>query len=102
MSLTSSITAEILQLNGLDQQEAQWLLERLATVPDSSPHETWRWLSKKLLTQKIPFAVHRLLHEAVYAKWDDPKQGPRPVWVPSEEEKSKTNISALMQHQCFA
>ena len=53
MSVTSTITSEVLQLHGLDKQEAKWFLERLSKMPMGTPHETWRWLSKKLLSQKF-------------------------------------------------
>ena len=102
MSVTSTITGEVLQLHGLDKQEAKWFLERLSKMPMGTPHETWRWLSKKLLSQKIPFPLHQLLHENVYAGWRETEQGPCPVWVPSEEEKSKTNISALIPGDDFS
>ena len=86
----------------MDEQEAQWLLARLVQAPTETPNQTWRWLSKEILSQKIPFAVHQLLHGVIYDQWDETELGPTPVWVPSEEEKARNNISVLIPGDDFS
>ena len=46
--------------------------------------------------------MHQYVHQVVFQQWDEEQQGPPPVWVPSDEEKSQTNISALMPGDDFS
>ena len=77
-------------------------MSRVAQAPTETPNQTWRWLCKEILNQKIPFAVHQLLHRAIYDPWDEAQRGPAPVWVPSAEERARTNISALIPGDDFS
>ena len=102
MSLTATITVETLKTHGLDLQEAQWFLDRLSKAPNGSELVIWQWLIKNILSPKIPFSLHRYVHQTLFQQWDEEQQGPPPVWVPSDEEKSQTNISALMPGDDFS
>ena len=80
------VSAETLIGLGLDGQNAAAMARRLEALAaaDGEP-ETWRTVSRTLLTPDIPFAVHLHLYKSIFAGWDW-SQGPPPAWTPSEDE----------------
>jgi acyl-coenzyme A synthetase/AMP-(fatty) acid ligase len=56
----------------------------------------WRSLAQRALRPDQPFALHRALHAAVYARWDASSLGPRPVWVPGPQDALETNAAGFM------
>lgn len=57
-------------------------------IKTNSPEHSWSLISRTLLNAKIPFIVHQILYDYVYA--DAKENVPRPTWIPSLEEKKKT------------
>ncbi len=63
-----------------------------ALPPEDSPAETWRRVSHKILSPELPHAVHEFLYKHIYKDWD-PRQGPPPAWIPTDQEISSSNIA---------
>jgi acetyl-CoA synthetase len=82
---------------GLPAPEALALAEAIATAwAAADPAERWRRLSGEVLHPRQPFAVHRLVYDAVFAGWDD-QRGPRPAWTPTDEFVASTNEGVVMR-----
>jgi acetyl-CoA synthetase len=80
---------------GATQEQADAVLHHVNEVSDGRPPaDVWSDLAGSVLNRSVPFPVHRLAFEAVYADWD-PSLGPPPAWRPSREEVERSNISAL-------
>ncbi|KAL4458600.1 hypothetical protein ABPG75_013465 [Micractinium tetrahymenae] len=101
--------AEVLRAVSLDRllecelnaQEAllvmQTLEEALRGAPDTvQAPAVWRRISKWVLHPDMPFAVHKLLFQATYARWDAATLGPPPAWVPTAEGMADTNVARFM------
>jgi acetyl-CoA synthetase len=54
--------------------------------------EAWRAVSRDVLSPAHPHAVHRLCWDDIFAAWTE-AAGPRPAWIPTAEEASRTNIA---------
>jgi acetyl-CoA synthetase len=54
--------------------------------------EAWRAVSRDVLSPAHPHAVHRLCWDDIFAAWNE-AAGPRPAWIPTAEEASRTNIA---------
>lgn len=82
---------------GLTGEEAATLSEAIVTSHDSSNlHIGWDRICSEILSPNQPFAVHKRAHELLFANWDD-ASGPAPVWSPSDESISQTNLGLLMR-----
>ena len=57
-------------------------------IKANSPEHSWSLISRTLLNANMPFIVHQILYDYVYA--DVKENVPRPTWIPSLEEKKKT------------
>jgi hypothetical protein len=81
-----NLTLEHLLEAGLDQPEAQELLQKVLCSPVSakaSPVAAWNWISREILTPQHPLKLHQMLFSAAYYDWDK-KKGPPAVWQPTE------------------
>ena len=63
--------------------------------PPPAP-QLWRLVSKGVLRPDHPFALHKLLFQAAYARWDAGTLGPPPAWVPTPEGMAATNAARFM------
>ena len=61
-----------------------------------APSIAWQMLTREHLTPEHPFAVHRMVHDAVFADWHG-DAGPPPAWIPSETQTREANITAVME-----
>ncbi|MDP6779123.1 MAG: AMP-dependent synthetase, partial [Candidatus Latescibacteria bacterium] len=92
-----ALTLEELTGLGMDAASASELLERInACLTTSSQVEAWKELSRNVLEPGLPFGVHRLVYERVYANWE-PDKGPAPAWYPTEAALGVANITGLME-----
>ena len=92
------LTLEQLLETGLDRTTATDILPRLNTILSSLPAiQCWKKISGEILTPEHPIPLHSLLHETVFADWDEPTQGPAPAWFPSDEHIQNANITDLMR-----
>ncbi|KAL4429392.1 hypothetical protein ABPG77_005166 [Micractinium sp. CCAP 211/92] len=85
----------------LNAQEALLVLQTLETALRGAPDTVqaplvWRRISKWVLHPDMPFAVHKLLFQATYGRWDAAKLGPPPAWVPTAEGMADTNAARFM------
>jgi len=88
----NTLSIDTLVAAGLSAPDAQALLARVsAALAGGDIAAAWRVVSREVLTPAHPHTVHRLVHETVFATWDD-ALGPRPAWIPTEEENSRTHI----------
>jgi len=80
---------------GATAEQSDAILRRLAAFPDDNdPADVWSGLTGSVLDETVPFPVHQLVFEAVYADWDA-AVGPPPAWRPTLGEIERSNISAL-------
>ena len=100
MGASDKLEVEAIVALGLGREQAEALvagLDRAAVRDDRLA--TWRHASKTLLTPEQPFALHQLVHRAVFSEWT---RGPAPTWVPSDEEIAASNLGQAMGDDYFA
>lgn len=57
--------------------------------------ETWRRISKELLTPDLPFSLHQLMYYGCYTEFGpDP-----PAWIPDPEKAASTNVGQLLERR---
>lgn len=77
---------------GIDKTAAAQILARLRNeFADLSPVDCWQRLTQDVLTSNLPFALHRLLYQTIFADRDF-----APAWIPSQTEIESANLTALM------
>lgn len=82
---------------GLEEVEAADTLLRVNQLQSTLPASAcWVEITQKILTPEQPFALHKLLHETIFADWDA-AQGPRPAWLPSKDQIQTANIAQIMR-----
>ena len=82
---------------GLEEAEAADALLRVNQLQSTlSASARWVEITQKILTPDQPFALHKLLHETIFADWDA-AQGPPPAWLPSKDQIQITNIAQAMR-----
>jgi acetyl-CoA synthetase len=93
--LTLGISEAKLQDLGLTPDAARTIAQKLADAGrDGSPGEIWSRVSQAVLSPDLPFAVHDYIYGLIFADWDA-KQGPPPVWTPTDGEIAASNIAAF-------
>lgn len=82
---------------GLDEREAADTLLRVKQLQSTLPASAcWTEITRTVLTPDKPFALHKLLHETIFADWDG-TQGPPPAWLPTKDQIQNTNIAQVMR-----
>ena len=93
------LLAQDLIAAGLSAAQAQVLCASYEDrrADDLPAPELWRQLTAGPLGpgSDLPFAVHLVVHQAVYADWDE-TQGPAPAWLPDASATARTNLGRLM------
>lgn len=76
---------------GLTDSDAQSLLDAIGEqAAGEGAADRWSRVSRSVLEPDLPFAVHRLVFDAVFADWQE-TDGPRPAWSPTPEYAAATN-----------
>ncbi|XP_059455545.1 hexanoyl-CoA synthase-like isoform X2 [Corylus avellana] len=83
---------------GIPAELAEGLHERLTeivrTYGPATP-DTWRNISKRLLTPDLPFSFHQMMYYGCYRDYgSDP-----PAWIPDPENAILTNIGQLLERR---
>jgi acetyl-CoA synthetase len=95
MAEVQSITSEALVAAGMQSGPASRLAAAVNGLPSSlSDTERWHVLTTKHLTPCIPFAVHRILFDFVYAGRSE-SDPPAPAWLPTAETIATANVTQL-------
>ncbi len=82
---------------GLEETAAADTLLRVNQLQSTLPASAcWVEITRKILTPDRPFALHKLLHETIFADWDV-AQGPPPAWFPSKDQIQTTNLANVMR-----
>ncbi|RME29326.1 MAG: AMP-dependent synthetase, partial [Deltaproteobacteria bacterium] len=68
----------------------------LPATPEEAPG-AWMRIVDELLEPAQEFALHEAVFAACYAGWDEAARGPAPAWVPSDDERRRTNLATLGQ-----
>jgi len=90
-----------LEATGLDGETADKVLKKINhRLSSGTSAEQWQETYQTILTPEIPFALHKLLYERIYAEWDH-RKGPPPAWFPTEQEMRSTHLYELMQELGF-
>ena len=63
----------------------------------SSLIETWQRVSQWRDLQPLTVEERIALHEKTFASWDVAADGPAPIWFPTEQDISASNLHALME-----
>ena len=63
----------------------------------SSLIETWQRVSQWRDLQPLAVEERIALHEKTFASWDVAADGPAPIWFPTEQDISASNLHALME-----
>ncbi|HEX6791572.1 MAG TPA: AMP-binding protein [Candidatus Krumholzibacteria bacterium] len=91
--MDSHLTFDALCAAGLPAGEATSFLDLFsAAVKGVPPAQAWRRVTRDVLTPAHPHDVHRACWDAVFRDWDE-AQGPRPAWMPTEDEAAATNLA---------
>lgn len=87
------LSVETLVGLGSDEETASAIVRSLSSIPaDASAPETWRHISRRILSPRVPFTVHRYLFRSVYREWGA-DQGPPPAWLPEDAHARSSNIA---------
>lgn len=91
--MQSALTVVALTDAGLPEGEAtSFLASYQAATRKAAPAGAWRGVSRSVLSPDHPHAVHRLCWDDIFASWDE-ANGPRPAWIPTDEEIADTNVA---------
>ena len=91
--MDSNLKLEALCEAGLPAGEAtSFLAAYLECVKGLPRNAAWQRVSRDVLSPDHPHAVHRLCWDDVFMGWNN-ADGPRPAWIPGEEEIAGTNIA---------
>jgi len=90
-----NISIEQLTMAGASKAAADRIMVALESLP-SEPSAAWRTMSNEVLDRSMPFAVHKLVFDSVYADWDRSLKPP-PSWFPSDEEIAASNIHRFVK-----
>lgn len=89
------VTTEALRELGLTNDAARKTVAKLQAIPPDIPAtETWKRVSREILSPELPHPVHSHLYRAIYRDWDT-SQGPPPAWFPTVEEVASSNIASF-------
>jgi len=77
---------------GLPADKANQLVNLLRQIPVQSDEELWRFLTAEVLTPEIPFGVHQLLYQRVFAERISNGE-PAPAWFPGERELQQSHLA---------
>ncbi|HAH45336.1 AMP-binding protein [Gimesia sp.] len=77
---------------GLPADKANQLVDLLRQIPVQSDEELWRFLTTEVLTPEIPFGVHQLLYQRVFAERITNGK-PAPAWFPGERELQQSHLA---------
>ena len=82
---------------GLSAIDATTMAARLIPLLEGENEAlVWQTVTEDLLTPDVPFDVHRLLFEVIYAGWDETR-GPAPAWLPAQDAVAHSNLGRLMK-----
>ncbi len=91
--MDSFLTLDTLCDAGLPAGEATSFLDlyqrSVAGLPSAA---AWQRVSRHVLSPALPHGVHRACWDDVFSTWNG-ANGPRPAWIPTEEEVLDTNLA---------
>ncbi len=94
--------ASYLEGTGISPEEAERIAESLARISVRSAPAVWRVLTREVLRPDHPHALHRVLKEWVYARWEEAELGPPPLWFPDEARIQQSNAYRVLKEMGFA
>ena len=68
----------------------------------NSPTQAWRAIYQEAFNSKTAFVDRQSVYEHLKADWNLEKDGPFPVWIPSENEVQGTHIYQKMKQKGFS
>ncbi|XP_057465616.1 hexanoyl-CoA synthase [Actinidia eriantha] len=93
-----AVTASDIAALGVASEVAEGFYENLTeTVRNYGPAtpETWKRISKHLLTPDLPFSLHQMMYYGCYRDFGpDP-----PAWIPDPEKAASTNVGRLLERR---
>jgi acetyl-CoA synthetase len=94
------LSVDELVAGGLPEKRAEALALALSGWKLEAVPAWRRLIDERWLHPGVPFAVHQLVHERVFAGWDE-GAGPRPAWVPDPAQAARTNLGQLLAEKGF-
>ncbi len=92
---------EILLEWGIDENEVSEWIEKLQKIWTDDPEEIWHKARLNLLSPQTPFSIHRGLYTYLSEWWRESNNGLMPMWKPSEETYSNSNIKKILDELEF-
>jgi len=72
-------------------------LDALLPATAADAPAAWMRIATSLLRPVQDFALHQRAFALCFAAWDPAVRGPAPAWLPSDEDKRRTNLASLGQ-----
>jgi len=71
----------------LNIEDSAYLYSNIISLLDKKTHmdKMWNILSQKILKPYWSLELHKLVFEFVYANWNQEKQGPPPISIPTKD-----------------
>ncbi|KAG9448703.1 hypothetical protein H6P81_008668 [Aristolochia fimbriata] len=91
------VTVEEISALGVPVQEAERFhsdLQQIIRQHGNATPETWKNISKKLLTPDMPFPLHQMMYYGCYNYSD---LSTPPAWIPDLESAKLTNIGQILE-----
>ncbi len=87
----------------LNIEDSAYLYSNIISLLDKKTHmdKMWNILSQKILKPYWSLELHKLVFEFVYANWNQEKQGPPPIWIPTKEYIERNNIFQLLKQSGY-
>ena len=87
----------------LNIEDSAYLYSNIIFLLDKKTHmdKMWNILSQKILKPYWSLELHKLVFEFVYANWNQEKQGPPPIWIPTKEYIERNNIFQLLKQSGY-
>ncbi len=96
-NLLPALSTQQVMACGLDPAQAEGLARQINDcLCRLGPADCWTELGRNVLKPQIPFAVHQLVYDTVFAGWDN-NLGSPPAWRPTGETIRTSNLGWLMR-----
>ena len=89
-----NLTRESLFASGATADQADGILVKIEEGTGQPADKVWLELTRTVLRNTVPYAVHRQVFDSVYENWKR-EQGPPPAWKPTPEEIESSNINSM-------
>jgi acetyl-CoA synthetase len=94
------LTRESLLEAGATADQTDLILDKIEEGKGQPADTVWLELTRTVLRNTVPYAVHRQVFEWIYKNWKS-EQSPPPAWKPTPEEIESSNINLICRQNGF-